>query len=151
MVWSSTNTLVSFVTPEAGSGSCSLIGSTARPVFSRSWRTPTVLALARQMRKAQDLSSMPILADALEDAGCDNESFCATAAHPASIYRAAGCWTSYSARSSVEAEPAAANALAMRMRAAPAHHNTVSQPRHILSPSADLTRAFGFDTVQPMI
>jgi hypothetical protein len=41
-------------------------------VFSRAWRTDTSVALARQMYEARDFSSMPILADALQDAGCDN-------------------------------------------------------------------------------
>ncbi len=34
-------------------------------------RTDTVLLLARQMWKANNFSAMPILADALQDAGCD--------------------------------------------------------------------------------
>jgi hypothetical protein len=42
-------------------------------VFEPSWRTSTVVALARQMYEARDFSAMPILADALQDAGCDNE------------------------------------------------------------------------------
>lgn len=40
---------------------------------SASWRTDTVLSLARLMRESGDFSAMPILADALQDAGCDNE------------------------------------------------------------------------------
>jgi hypothetical protein len=51
-----------------------IFGNPFRPVsFSPSWRTDTVVALARQMYEAQDFSAMPILADALQDAGCDNE------------------------------------------------------------------------------
>src|SRR4051812_520636 len=34
------------------------------------WRTGTVLAMAKQMYEARDFSGMPILADALQDAGC---------------------------------------------------------------------------------
>jgi hypothetical protein len=41
--------------------------------FSPEWRTDTALALARQMYESRDFSAMPILADALQDAGCDNE------------------------------------------------------------------------------
>ncbi|MDY3560577.1 hypothetical protein R5W23_001821 [Gemmata sp. JC673] len=37
-----------------------------------SWRTDTALALARQMYESRDFSTMPVLADALQDAGCDN-------------------------------------------------------------------------------
>ncbi len=38
-----------------------------------SWLTSTVIALAKQMYDSRDFSLMPILADALQDAGCDNE------------------------------------------------------------------------------
>ena len=41
--------------------------------MERDWRTSTVVALARQMDKTGDFSAVPILADALQDAGCDNE------------------------------------------------------------------------------
>lgn len=41
--------------------------------FSHEWRTGTVIALASQMDAARDFSAMPILADALMDAGCDQE------------------------------------------------------------------------------
>jgi|SRR5579883_230585 len=41
-------------------------------VFSPAWRTDTVLSLARQMYEAREFGAMPILADALQDAGCDN-------------------------------------------------------------------------------
>jgi hypothetical protein len=37
------------------------------------WRIDTALSLARQMYESRDFSAMPILADALQDAGCDNE------------------------------------------------------------------------------
>ena len=36
------------------------------------WRTNTVVLLCQSMRKAQDYSATPILADALQDAGCDD-------------------------------------------------------------------------------
>jgi hypothetical protein len=42
-------------------------------VFDPSWRTTTVVALAGQMYEARDFSALPILADALEEAGCDND------------------------------------------------------------------------------
>ncbi len=38
-----------------------------------SWLTSTVLELARQMYESRDFSPMPILADALQDAGCDSD------------------------------------------------------------------------------
>jgi hypothetical protein len=51
-----------------------VFGNPFRPVTSLpEWRTSTVLALARQMYDTRDFSAMPILADALQDAGCDND------------------------------------------------------------------------------
>jgi hypothetical protein len=51
-----------------------IFGNPFRPVtFSPAWRTDAVLTLARQMYDSRDFSAMPILADALQDAGCDNE------------------------------------------------------------------------------
>ncbi|AWM42368.1 hypothetical protein C1280_24485 [Gemmata obscuriglobus] len=38
-----------------------------------SWLTSTVLALAGQMYENRDFAPMPILADALQDAGCGND------------------------------------------------------------------------------
>ncbi|MCE9568371.1 MAG: hypothetical protein K8U57_40745 [Planctomycetes bacterium] len=35
------------------------------------WLTSTVVSLARQMYESRDFTTMPILADALQDAGCD--------------------------------------------------------------------------------
>jgi hypothetical protein len=40
--------------------------------FLPEWRTSTVLSLAEGMYATGDFSPMPILADALQDAGCDN-------------------------------------------------------------------------------
>jgi hypothetical protein len=50
-----------------------IFGNPFRPVDFAPWRTDTAVALARQMYKAREFSVMPILADALQDAGCDNE------------------------------------------------------------------------------
>jgi hypothetical protein len=48
-------------------------GNPFRPVaLDPLWLTPTVTALARQMYESRDFSPMPILADALQDAECDN-------------------------------------------------------------------------------
>jgi len=49
-------------------------GNPFRPVaFSPEWRTSTAVALATQMHESRDFGAMPILADALQDAGCDND------------------------------------------------------------------------------
>lgn len=51
-----------------------IFGNPFRPVpFVADWRTSTVLSLAQQMYESRDFSAMPILADALQDAGCDND------------------------------------------------------------------------------
>jgi hypothetical protein len=51
-----------------------IFGNPFRPVsVDTSWRTSTVLAIAAQMYHSRDFDAMPILADALQDAGCDNE------------------------------------------------------------------------------
>jgi hypothetical protein len=51
-----------------------IVGNPFRPVsFDPAWRTSTVVALAQGMYDARDFSPMPILADALQDAGCDND------------------------------------------------------------------------------
>jgi hypothetical protein len=51
-----------------------IFGNPFRPVaFDDSWRTSTVLALASGIYAEQAFDRMPILADALQDAGCENE------------------------------------------------------------------------------
>lgn len=42
-----------------------------RPPLPREWLTPRVLGLAREAEATADFSILPILADALEDEGCD--------------------------------------------------------------------------------
>jgi hypothetical protein len=50
-----------------------IFGNPFRPVaFDPSWRTDTAVALAGQMYESRDFGAMPILADALQDAGCDS-------------------------------------------------------------------------------
>ena len=51
-----------------------IFGNPFRPVaFSPAWRTDTAVSLARQMYESRQFGAMPILADALQDAGCDND------------------------------------------------------------------------------
>jgi hypothetical protein len=42
-------------------------------VFSQAWGTDTALSLARTMYEPRDFTAMPILADALQEAGCDSD------------------------------------------------------------------------------
>jgi hypothetical protein len=51
-----------------------IFGNPFRSVeFLPSWRADASVALARQMYESRDFSRMPVLAEALEDAGCDDE------------------------------------------------------------------------------
>jgi hypothetical protein len=55
-----------------------IFGNPFRPVTLHSdWRTDTVIALASMMYESREFSAMPILADALQDAGCDNDALLA--------------------------------------------------------------------------
>jgi hypothetical protein len=58
--------------------------------FNPIWRTGTVLSLAGQMYEARDFSAMPILADALQDAGCDSVDILNHCRGPGPHVR--GCW-----------------------------------------------------------
>lgn len=50
-----------------------IFGNPFRPVAADpSWLTSAVLALVHRMYDSKDFSPMPILADALQEAGCDN-------------------------------------------------------------------------------
>ncbi len=69
-----------------------IFGNPFRPVsFSPSWRTDTALALARTMYEAREFSAMPILADALQDAGCDNTDVL-DHCRDTSLTHVRGCW-----------------------------------------------------------
>jgi hypothetical protein len=51
-----------------------IFGNPFRPItINPSWLTSTATALAQQMYDSRDFTAMPILADALQDAGCDSE------------------------------------------------------------------------------
>jgi hypothetical protein len=51
-----------------------VFGNPFRPVsFDPEWRTAVVVSLARNMYDSRDFSTLPILSDALQDAGCANE------------------------------------------------------------------------------
>jgi hypothetical protein len=58
--------------------------------FKPPWRTDTVLAMAHLMYNSRDFSAMPILADALQDAGCDNTEILDHCRGPGPHVR--GCW-----------------------------------------------------------
>jgi hypothetical protein len=68
-----------------------IFGNPFRPVaFNPSWRSATALDLARGMYESRDFGPMPILADALEDAGCDSDDILAHCRGDGPHVR--GCW-----------------------------------------------------------
>jgi hypothetical protein len=69
-----------------------ILGNPFRPVhFSPNWRTDTAELLARQIYESRDFSVMPILADALQDAGCDNDDILNHCRNP-DQFHGRGCW-----------------------------------------------------------
>jgi hypothetical protein len=68
-----------------------IVGNPFRPAtLDPSWLTPTVLALARGVYEERAFDRMPILADALQDAGCDSEDVLGHCRGPGPHAR--GCW-----------------------------------------------------------
>lgn len=69
-----------------------IFGNPFRPVaFSPGWRTATAVALARQMYESRDFGATPILADALQEAGCDSEDVLNHCRDPNQVH-VRGCW-----------------------------------------------------------
>lgn len=68
-----------------------IIGNPFRPTAAApAWLTPGVVALARRMYDERDFSAMPILADALQDAGCEQPDVLAHCRGDGPHVR--GCW-----------------------------------------------------------
>ncbi|OAI55046.1 hypothetical protein AYO44_13655 [Planctomycetaceae bacterium SCGC AG-212-F19] len=68
-----------------------MFGNPFRPVaLSSAWQTTNVVALARAIYDERAFDRMPILADALEDAGCDNADILNHCRQPGEHVR--GCW-----------------------------------------------------------
>ncbi|VTR95758.1 Uncharacterized protein (Fragment) OS=uncultured bacterium PE=4 SV=1 [Gemmata massiliana] len=68
-----------------------IFGNPFRPVsFSPSWRSSTAVSLAAQVYESRDFGAMPILADALQDAGCENEDILSHCRGAGPHVR--GCW-----------------------------------------------------------
>ena len=68
-----------------------IFGNPFHPItFLAEWRTSTVTTLAQTMYDSRDFSAMPILADALMDAGCDNDEILQHCRGPGPHVR--GCW-----------------------------------------------------------
>jgi hypothetical protein len=68
-----------------------VFGNPFRPAtFDPAWRTSTAVTLATQMYGSRDFGAMPILADALQDAGCDSDDVLGHCRGPGPHVR--GCW-----------------------------------------------------------
>lgn len=68
-----------------------IYGNPFRPAaIDPAWRTSVALAVAGSMYEARDFAVMPILADALEEAGCDDADVLAHCRGPGPHVR--GCW-----------------------------------------------------------
>src|SRR5262249_31790831 len=69
-----------------------IFGNPLRPVaFDHAWRTDTAVTLAKGMFESRDSSAMPILADALQDAGCENDDIL-NHCRDANGIHVRGCW-----------------------------------------------------------
>ena len=69
-----------------------VVGNPFRTVaFDRAWATCTATTLARQMYDSREFGAMPILADALQDAGCESEDILAHCRDPHAVH-VRGCW-----------------------------------------------------------
>ncbi|AMV27276.1 hypothetical protein VT84_22935 [Gemmata sp. SH-PL17] len=68
-----------------------ILGNPFRPiVVNPSWLTSNVVALATGIYAGKAFDRMPILADALQDAGCDNEDIMNHCRQPGEHVR--DCW-----------------------------------------------------------
>jgi hypothetical protein len=68
-----------------------IFGNPFRKVkFDKKWRTDTAVAIAHQMYKSRDFFAMPILADALQEAGCENHDILSHCRGTGPHVR--GCW-----------------------------------------------------------
>jgi hypothetical protein len=68
-----------------------IFGNPFREVnFEAEWRTTTVVALAMQLYETRDFGEMPILADAIQDAGCEDTVILDHCRGPGPHVR--GCW-----------------------------------------------------------
>jgi hypothetical protein len=68
-----------------------IFGNPFSPVsFDPSWQTSTTVGLARTIYESRDFATMPVLADALEEAGCDSPDVLAHCRGPGPHVR--GCW-----------------------------------------------------------
>jgi hypothetical protein len=69
-----------------------IVGNPFRPIpLDRAWRTSDVMLLANGSYVSQDFGAMPILADALQEAGCDSDDVLTHLRDPHATH-VRGCW-----------------------------------------------------------
>ncbi len=69
-----------------------IFGNPFRPVaFDPRWQSSTAVGLARTMYDARDFGAMPILADALQDAGCEDDAILSHCRDAKQVH-VRGCW-----------------------------------------------------------
>jgi hypothetical protein len=69
-----------------------IFGNPFRPVaFDAAWRSDAAVSLAKAMYESRDFGNMPILADALQDAGCDRDDVL-NHCRDANGVHVRGCW-----------------------------------------------------------
>ena len=69
-----------------------IFGNPFRPAtFDPAWRTETAVVLARGMYESRDFAAMPILADALQDAGCTSDDILSHCRDEKQVH-VPGCW-----------------------------------------------------------
>jgi hypothetical protein len=82
-----------------------IAGNPIRPVtLDRAWLTPAVIALAKTIYDQRAFDRLPILADALVEAGATTTPFSATAVVIGRMSAAAGSWICYSEKSDYDAK-----------------------------------------------
>ncbi|MEO2088663.1 MAG: hypothetical protein ABGY75_04080 [Gemmataceae bacterium] len=69
-----------------------IFGNPFRPVaFDPAWRSESAVALARAAYESRNFTLLPVLADALEEAGCDHPDVLAHCRQPDATH-VRGCW-----------------------------------------------------------
>lgn len=69
-----------------------IFGASGCPTpFPESWRSESAIALARTAYDTRDFALLPILADALEEAGCDHSDVLSHCRDPQQVH-VRGCW-----------------------------------------------------------
>jgi hypothetical protein len=68
------------------------VGDPFRPIpCDAPWRSATAVSLARHVNRSGDFTLLPILADALQDAGCEEEAILGHCRDPRQVH-VRGCW-----------------------------------------------------------